>query len=551
MADKRIRYGGNTLAFVAIIIGILVLVNFLSSRRFFRADLTQDKRYTVSKATKNLIKSLDDIVTITVYFSTEPAEVAQIRRDVKDVLDEYKAFSKKLQIDYIDPSGLDDGEKQELRFKGVNEVQINVRGEDKLEIANVFMGISIGYSGKEEVLPVVQSTANFEYELTSAILKVTTKEAKTIGFLTGHDEYDINAQNQGTQQFRQLMDKSGNGQYNITTVDLQAGDPVDASVTTLVVAGPKQPLSDREKYEIDQFIMRGGKAIFLIDPVTINMQTLQGTPLPTGLNDLLEHYGVKLGNNLITDLRSHDNVQTQRGFMTVIQDYPYFVKIRSQNFSKEHAVTSQLESLTLPWTSSLETVAVDGVKATALAKTTEFGQSFQGYYNVMPGTQIPKGEYKVFTTVASLEGKFKSFYAGKEIPAISTPTDDETENENEATPPNEESDERTTINESADTQIIVVGTAQVLTQLSRNSVDFFLNSIDWLTQGDTLIGIRSHTITDRPLKETTNFEKAFIKYLCIVGIPLLVVLIGLVRYLLKGRVKRMVETYGSETSLFS
>ncbi len=551
MADKRIRYGSNTLAFVAIVIGILVLVNFLSSRRFFRADLTEDKRYTVSKATKNLIKSLDDIVTITVYFSMEPAEVAQIRRDVKDVLDEYKAFSKKLQIDYIDPSGLDDGEKQELRFKGVNEVQINVRGKDKLEIANVFMGISIGYSGKEEVLPVVQSTANFEYELTSAILKVTTKEAKTIGFLTGHNEYDINAQNEGTQQFRQLMDKSGKGQYNITTVDLQAGDPVDATVTTLVIAGPKQPLSEREKYEIDQFIMRGGKAIFLIDPVTINMQTLQGTPLPTGLNDLLEHYGVKLGNNLIADLRSHDNVQTQRGFMTVIQDYPYFVKIRSQNFSKEHAVTSQLEALTLPWTSSLETVAVDGVKATALAKTTEFGQSFQGYYNVMPGTQIPKGEHKVFTTVASLEGKFKSFYAGKEIPPVSTPTDDETENGNDTTPSNEETEERTTINESADTQIIVVGTAQVLTQLSRNSVDFFLNSIDWLTQGDTLIGIRSHTITDRPLKETTNLEKNIIMFLCIVGIPLLVVIIGLVRYLLKGRVKRMVETYGSETSLFS
>ena len=551
MADKRIRYGSNTLAFVAIIIGILVLVNFLSSRRFFRTDLTQDKRYTVSKATKNLIKSLDDIVTITVYFSMEPAGVAQIRRDVKDVLNEYKAFSKKLQIDYIDPSGLDDGEKQELRFKGVNEVQINVRGKHKLEIANVFMGISIGYSGKEEVLPVVQSTANFEYELTSAILKVTTKEAKTIGFLTGHDEYDINAQNEGTQQFRQLMDKSGKGQYNITTVDLQAGDPVDASVTTLVVAGPKQPISDREKYEIDQFIMRGGKAIFLIDPVTINMQTLQGTPLPTGLNDLLEHYGVKLGNNLIADLRSHDNVQTQRGFMTVIQDYPYFVKIISQNFSKEHAVTSQLEALTLPWTSSLETVAVDGVKATALAKTTEFGQSFQGYYNVMPGTQIPKGEHKGFTTVASLEGKFKSFYAGKEIPAVDPTTNDETENENDTTPLNEESEERTTINESAETQIIVVGTAQVLTQLSRNSVDFFLNSIDWLTQGDTLIGIRSHTITDRPLKETSNLEKNIIMFLCIVGIPLLVVLIGLVRYLLKGRVKRMVETYGSETSLFS
>lgn len=551
MADKRIRYGSNSLAFLALIIGILVLVNFLSSRRFLRADLTEDKRFTVSKATKNVIKSLDDIVTITVYFSTEPARVASIRRDIRDVLDEFQAFSQKLQIDFVNPGELDDGEKQELRFKGVQEVQINVPGKDKLEIANVFMGVSIGYSGKEEVLPVVQSAANLEYELTSTILKVTTKEAKTIGFLTGHGEYDINAQTQGNQQFRQLLDKTGKGQYNLIAVDLQAGEPVDESVTTLVVAGPKQTLTEREKYEIDQFIMRGGKIFFLIDPVTINMQTLQGTPLTTGLNDLLEHYGVKLGNNLIADRRSHDNVQTQRGFMTVIQDYPYFVKIRNTNFSQEHAVTSQLETLTLPWTSSLETLTIDGIKATSLAKTTEFGQSFQGYYNVMPGTQLPNGELQVYTTVAALEGKFKSFYADKEIPAIGSTSVDDTENGNDTSTPNEAAENRTTITESVDTQIMVMGTSQILTQLSGNGLNFFLNSIDWLTLGDTLIGIRSHTITERPLKKTTGFERNFIIILCTIGIPLLVVLVGLIRYLLKGRVKRMVETYGSDNSLFS
>ena len=86
MVNKRIKYGGNTLAFVGIILGILVLINFLSTRRFIRADLTEDKRYTISQATKNVLDTLDDIVTITAYFSTNPAEVGQIRRDVRDVL---------------------------------------------------------------------------------------------------------------------------------------------------------------------------------------------------------------------------------------------------------------------------------------------------------------------------------------------------------------------------------------------------------------------------------------------------------------------------------
>ena len=508
-------------------------------------DLTEDKRYTVSKSTKDVIKNLDDIVTITVYFSTEPARVGQILQDIRDVLDEYNAFSRRLQIDYVNPADMDDGEKQELRFKGIQEVPINVFEKDKAVIANVYMAISIGYSGKEEVLPVVQSTANLEYELTSTIVKVTTKEAKTVGFLTGHNEYDINGQTPANQQLRQLLDKNAEGQYNITAVDLQSGEPVDLSVTTLVVAGPKQMLTEREKYEIDQFIMRGGRALFMIDPITMQPQTLQGTPLATGLNDLLEHYGVKLGNNLIGDRRSHDSVQLQQGRMTFIQPYIYFIKIHKSNFSKENSITSQLEELTLPWTSSLETVPKEGITATPLAKTTEFGQSFQGVYNLMPGSPIPPTDLQVYTVAAALEGKFKSFYADKEIPSIEDAEDTSDENDDHTHTPTKDVEDRTTIIDSPDTQIIVIGTGGMLTQLNPNSAKFFLNCIDWLTLGDTLIGIRSHSITSRPLNEVSGLAKNFIKYLCTIGIPLLVVIIGLIRYLLKRRVKRLVGSYGS------
>ena len=540
MVNKRIKYGGNTLAFVAIIFGILVLINFLSTRRFIRADLTEDKRYTISQATRNVLDTLDDIVTITTYFSTNPAEVAQIRRDVRDVLDEYNAFSKRLQIDFVNPADFDDGQKQELRFKGIPEVQINVVKKDKAEIANVYMGISIGYSGKEEILPVVRSTANLEYELTSTILKVTTKEAKTVGFLAGHGEFDINAQNY--QQFRQLLDKNAQGQYNLTSVSLQDGKAVDDSVATLVIAGVQQPLTERDKYELDQFIMRGGRAVFLVDPIQLQPGTLQGAPLSTGLNDLLEHYGVKLGNNLLLDARFHDTARFQQGFMTVIQPYPYFVKIVKPNFSTEHSITNQLEALTLPWTSSLGMLTKEGITATALAKTSEAGRSIQGYYNLMPNAPIPpNAESQIYTTAVALEGKFKSFYAGKEIPPVSIPATDGSE-----TPtPVSDTEGRITKTESEQTQIVVVGTAQFLTQLRPDGINFFLNTVDWLTLGDALIGIRSHTITDRPLREVSEIEKNFVKYLCIVGVPLIVIGFGLLRYFLKRRAKRFVETYGS------
>ena len=553
MKNKRITFGGNTLAFVVIIFGILALINFLSTRRFIRADLTEDKRYTISKATKNVLNSLDDIVTITAYFSTDPAEVARIRRDVRDVLDEYNAFSNKLQIDFVNPANFDDAQKQELRFKGIPEVQVNVPKKDKMEIANVYMGISIGYSGKEETLQVVRSTANLEYELTSTILKVTTKAAKTVGFLTGHGEFDINDQNY--QQFRQLLDKNGKGQYNVTSVSLQNGQAVDDAVTTLVIAGAKQPLTEREKYELDQFIMRGGKAIFLVDPIQMQPGTLQGTPLSTGLNDLLEHYGTKLGNNLLIDRRFHDSARFQQGFMTVFQPYPYFVKIIKPNFSTEHAITNQLEALTLPWTSSLEVIAKENITGTVLAKTSEFGQTLQGYYNLRPDFPIPDAETQAYPVAVALEGTFKSFYADKEIPSGTT-DDAMSVEDSEAPVPTQDTEARTTITESAETQIVVVGTAQFLLQLNANSVNFFLNTLDWLTLGDALIGIRSQTITDRPLqiktrsgefREVSEIEKNFVKYLCTVGIPLFVVIFGLVRYFLKSRAKRMVETFSTRS----
>ena len=542
MANKRIKHGGNTFALVVIIFGILALINFLSARRFIRADLTEDQRYTISNATKDVLGALDDIVTITAYFSTAPAEVAQIRRNVRDMLDEYNAFSKNLQIDFVNPANFDDAQKQELRFKGIPEVQINVYKQDKAEIANVYMGISISYSGKEEVLQVVQSTANLEYELTSTILKVTAKEAKTVGFLTGHGEFDINDQNY--QQFRQLLDKNGQGQYNITSVSLQDGKAVDNTVTTLVIAGVKQALTEREKYELDQFIMRGGKAVFLVDPIQLQPGTLQGTPLSTGLNDLLEHYGAKLGNNLLVDRRYHDNARFQRGFMTVFQPYRYFVKIVKPNFSTEHTITNQLEALTLPWTSSLEVITKEGITATTLATTSESGQIVQGYYNLSPDFPIPDAETQAYPVAVALEGKFKSFYADKEIPSVAT--DDTTSGaDNEAPVPTQDTEAQTTISESAQTQIIVIGTAQFLTQMRPDGINFFLNTVDWLTFGDALIGIRSQAITNRPLRDVSEIEKNLIKYLCIVGIPLLVVIFGLVRYFLKNRAKRMVEAFST------
>ena len=547
MAAKTLKYGGNTLAFIFVVFGIVALINFLSSRRFIRADLTADKQYTISQSTKKVLKRLDDIVTIDAYFSRQPARIAQLRQSVRDMLEEYRAFSKNLQINFIDPATGDDAQKQQLRFMGIPEMQINVIEKDKAEIANVYMGIAILYADKKEVLPVVQTTANLEYDLTSAILKVTSKEIKTLGFLTGHDELDVFGQAFGP--LRQELSK----QYDVRKVPIEADKAIDADVATLVVAGPKKELTEREKYEIDQFIMRGGRILFLIDPVLIQYEGLNVSSLTTGLNDLLEHYGVKLNDNLVLDV-SMDQLTYSQGFMTVTTGYAYFIKVLKQyqyrtgetsdGLSKDSIITNQLESLTFPWAGSLELIpnADASVEAIALAKTSRGGWTAQSPYNISPTNrqfQPPASVQKAHTVAISLSGVFKSFYAGKAIPPAESSESDEVV----AAKPAEE--ERMTKTDSEATQIVVVGNSQFLQQGRPDGQLFFLNTVDWLTLGEELINIRSHGVTNRPLKEVSEGEKFFLKFISIAGVPILVVAFGLVRFFLRRRAKRLVEAYGS------
>ena len=542
MATRTLKYGSNTLVLILVVFAILAAISFLSSRRFVRADLTDDKRYTISSSTKNVLKRLDDVVTINAYFSREPAQIAQIRRDVRDVLDEYRAFSNKLQIDVIDPSD-DEGEKNKLQFMGIPELQVNVFEKDKMQVANVYMGLAVIYEDKKEILPVVRNTFTLEYDLTSAILKVTRTEEKTVGFLSGHNELDID----DPQRFGEMRRELGK-QYNVKKVPIDGGKEIDGDVATLVVAGPKQSLTEREKYEIDQFIMGGGRAIFLVDSIHIPEGSLQANPLTTGLNDLLEHYGVRLGNDLVQDI-SQGQLSYTQGYFRVTSDYPYFVRILKQfrfrsgeiskGLSDESIVTSQLESLTLNWASSLELLSneEDGIETIALAKTTGESWTVQSPYDIAPNAQLrpPSSARKSHTVAASLSGVFKSFYADKDIP----PALDEAQTETPA------SEDRTTKTESDPTQIVVVGNSAFLQFGGQNELTFFFNTIDWLTLGDDLIHIRSHGVTDRPLKEVSEGEKLFLKFANIAGVPIVAIAFGLIRYLLRRRAKRLVEAYGT------
>jgi gliding-associated putative ABC transporter substrate-binding component GldG len=523
MASKVIRYSAHSVAFILVVLAIVAVVNFISSRHFRRVDLTETKDFTVSNSTKQILGSLDDVVDVKVYFSKKlPPHLIGLRRQVKDVLDEYRAYSHgRLKVRFIDPEE-DPKEEERARFLGIPQVQLQVIEKDQAQVMKAYLGIAILYGDKKEVIPVVRGTENLEYDLTSAILKVSSEEEKTVAFLSGHNERDpYDEEANGCSVFRQELDK----QYRVRKVDTSKGDKIPDDVDTLIVAGPEK-LSERDKYEIDQFIMRGGRAIFLIDPIKMEYG-LFAQPLETGLDDMLEHYGVKLGRNLTLD-RFNENASFRSGFVAYSLPYPFWVKVIRSGLNREHVVTSELEDLVLPWTSSLEPKEENpDVKAEVLASSSKYSWTIKSPYNLNPNQNFAARikERRSYPLVVALSGKFKSFYADKPIPEIEGEKKDEGEKE----------EKRETIKESQEeSQILVVGNSHFATnnfvsQFHENMV-FLLNAVDWMTLGDKLIGIRSHTVTDRPLKELSPGGRNAVKWLCTFGMAGLVAAAGVVRF---------------------
>lgn len=532
---RKIGSGSNMLFLVLIVLGFLALLNFLSTRHFFRIDLTHGGRYTLSEASKKVAAALDDVVTIKCYFSKNlPPYVVNLKREVTDMLDEYQAFAKgNVQVEFLDP-GEDPALQQKIRFMGIPQVQMNIVEKDQATATNVYLGMAISYEDKQEVIPFVKNIETLEYDVTSAILKVTRKEKKTIGFLTGHDEMEI--QGKGLNNVNALLSK----EYEIESVEVKGGKQISPSLDLLVVAGPGR-VGDRAKYEIDQYLMRGGKVFFLIDPVTIPEGSIQATYRDTNLGDLLEHYGVRVTRNLVLD-RYNSMIRFQTGYTIVQTPYPFFTKVIKTGFDQENPIVSQLESVTFPWVCALELLkdAHPDLTFTVLAQSSQYSWLQKGMYDLNPTQEFYQdpADVKPYPLAVLVRGKFSSFYSGKEAPAVEGEV---TEDEKSKEKKDQQSPAPETIAQcSQETQIMVIGNARFISDNyapQSGNLEFLLNAVDWFTWGADLIGIRSRAITDRPVPILTERQKVAIKSANIVAVPILITTFGVLRFYLRRRRK--------------
>jgi gliding-associated putative ABC transporter substrate-binding component GldG len=531
--QRKQRYG--LLINLVLIVAVLGIINFIAIDYFIRFDLTEHKTYSVTRPTQTLLRGLDDIVSIKIYCSKKlPTQIDRIAREIKDTLQEYNAYAKgKLQIEWIDPAENKEDEEKARRL-GIPQLQANIIEKDKQEVVNIYLGIGIFYADRKEIIPAVREISNLEYDLTSAILKVKAGTRKKIYFLTGHNERDI------YKEYNTLR-KNLEENYEVSTFDTTSGLSIPEEADTLIVAGPGE-LSERDKYEIDQFLMKDKNIFFLIDSVNVPAEVFMAMAKQHRLEDLLEHYGIKIKKNLVLDGQSHSMVsfQVQQGF-TFTTNYPLWPKIVRQHMDPQSPIVNRLETVAFPWVSSVEIIKdrLTGMEVIELLKTTPFGWTQEDNYNIdyqRLGLSRP-AELKQLTLATVVRGKFKSFFAEKPIP---------TPKSTKETTSAEPDKGRQTIKEcSRGGTILVVGDSDFVSDNllagREGNLSFILNACDWATLGNELIGIRAKKTALKPLQETSPSSKLFYKIINIGLIPCLFIMYGFLRYFWRQREKKLVE----------
>jgi len=548
MKLKKAAFGTSSVVVVLLVAGILAAVNLLASRHFFRIDLTDSKKYTISASTKQVLAELDDIVNIKVYLSKKlPPYLVATMAEVQNLLEEYKVYAgANLNIEYIDP-GEDPGMQQKLRFMGIPQLRLNIIEKDQAAIANVYMGLAVLYGDNKEIIPALADLSTLEYDLTSKIVRVRNRQVQTIGFLAGHGEADL-------QRDLGTVDNELREQYFTRAVQTAGGERIPDDIAALVVAGPRA-MSDRDLFEIDQYIMSGGKVIFLLDTVDIETQGLRGAPIDSPIFKLIDHYGITVQPELVLD-RVNANASFQSGMFSIFMPYPFWVRVVRENVPSDHPIINSLESIVLPWASPIEIVTdkanKDDVSVSILAQSSEYSWTQKGYFDLNPRQDFmpPPEQMKPRALGVALTGRFGSYFADKGVPppAQEQEAGAQAQAEDVKKAPDAKAQKqldaaRTIVKASPETKLIVIGSSRFIKSEFCEQFDgnrtFFLNAVDWFVIGDRLIDIRSREAGDRPLRIIPDRGKAALRMANMFGVPVLLSVFGLIQLYVRRRRKRI------------
>ena len=554
---SKAKTGANAITFTVLVIGAIVAVNLIAWRFARRVDLTQDKVYTLSAGSKDLVAKLPDKLTIKAFISSDlQPPFSQTAQYVRDLLSEYaNASHGKLHWEAIDP-GDDPKLEDEANKLKVPKMRRGRISNNKVEIGASYLGIAIEYQGKVESIPEINATEGLEFEIDKRIKILTQKKTK-IAFATSEGELSTaggpGGRGGGLSVVKQFMDF-----YDVVPTSL-TGKQIPDDVAALVIAGPKQAMSDRAKFVVDQFLMKGKSVAFLVDGMvfeTPQQMQIPGQATPPkigrkndyGFEDLLAHYGLRVNPDVVLEPQKNAPGPLLVAGQMMLANYPTFLV--TDSVAKSSPLMDHIEALILPFASSVDLIkdnkAQSGIIYTQLAQSSTKSWRQKGFFLLNPEAPLKPGDDKgPFGLGYTAEGKFKSFFAGKPYP---------NEKGEKVQPPAKNAslapDVEKPIDEAqAPGRIVVIGNAQFASDdytggMSRYvpayQVDlaFFLNIVDWLAQDKALSSIRAKTMTQRPITYASDSTPLVLEAINIVGVPLAFILFGIGRWRLRSARRR-------------
>ena len=471
----------------------LILLNLISRNWFVRLDLTDNKMYSLSHSSRNVINNIDDLLTMKVYFSDDlPGEYGNNRRYLQDILEEYAAYSNgKIRFEFYRPDA-DDELEQEAQKSGIQPVQLQVIEDDKLEVKRVFMGMAILFEDRREVIPLIQTTTGLEYEITTRIKKLVETNKKTVA-IARVKETDVT-----TRNIEMLI----NERYQVRYIEL--ADPVPDNIDVVVMYGLEDSLGISESDNLKSFISRGGNLFITQSKIKTDIQTQRANVIQSDIFDFLKGYGLSLADNLVLDrICGKVSVQQNIGFfrMAVPMDYPFLPIVR--NFNQEEVLVSGLEQMQFIFPSEIILDSIpenSNYRVTPLMYTSDRSSTMKGFFNLNP-------DPKANPALRRLGEKGKLLAARSEIV-------------------NQES--------GIVSQIILVADSRFLLDsgggASPENHIFILNAIDYLVGDRGLISLRSREITSRPLEELADNTKSRWKWINIILPTTLIIAFGAIRF---------------------
>lgn len=539
MAMNKRNIRKNEVISLAIIVAAIIAANLLGSVLYMRIDLTTEKRYTLSDTSKEILKNIDDYVFFRVYLEGDfPADFKKLRKETKEMLDEFRAYSRFIDYEFINPSESNNPNERTDTYKllyqsGLNPTTLSDATRDGGSQQTIIWPCAlISYREKEMPIDLLEgqngnsreqvieaSTRSLEFKLIDAVKTMVSRKKASVAFIEGHGELNKD----------EVMDitRSLSKRYNVKRISIdekitslnRRSYESDSSVLivpnydAIIIAKPTTSFSEKDKFIIDQYIMYGGKVLWLVDPVFATMDSLRnqsstmGIALDVNIEDQLFKYGVRLNNNLVLDYNcaSIAIVTGQVGGQPQMEYYRWYY-FPLLNAASENNIVSNINPVKADFASSIDATTSDiGIRKTPLLKTSDYSKTSGAPVLISLEMLKQRPSQKMFSQKGKniaylLEGCFESLYANRMTQQLL------------------DSEEIGFKDRSITTSMIVVADGDIIrnqfdirrgtplplgfdqyTNVTYGNKDFISNAVSYLVDGEGLLSVKSREVKIRLL----------------------------------------------------